>query len=115
MSKVSNALKMYMLLQNRGMMQVGEIANELGVTSRMVKNHKNDLEDAHIYIGSVLGRYGGYYLESHMSLRGLSITAQELDALKKAGQVIRNNNYHFAPGFETLASKILNEKNDFPL
>ena len=113
MSKVSNALKMYMLLQNRGMMQVGEIANELGVTSRMVKNHKNDLEDAHIYIGSVLGRYGGYYLESHMSLRGLSITAQELDALKKAGQVIRNNNYHFAPGFETLASKILNEKNDF--
>jgi len=113
MSKVSNALKMYMLLQSRGMMKVGEIADELGVTPRMVKNYKNDLEDAHIYIGSVLGRYGGYYLENHMSLRGLSITVQELDALKKASKVIKNSNYHFASDFETLASKISNEKNDF--
>lgn len=27
----------------------------------MVKNYKNDLEGAYIYIGSVLGRHGGYY------------------------------------------------------
>lgn len=113
MGKVSNALKMYMLLQSRGMMKVEEIANELGVTPRMVKNYKNDLEDAHIYIGSVLGRHGGYYLESRMSLRGLDITAEELDSLKKAGEVIRNGNYHFASDFETVAGKILNEKNDF--
>ena len=113
MSKVSNALKMYMLLQSRGMMKVGEIAKELGVTSRMVKNYKTDLEDAHIYIGSVLGRHGGYCLENHMSLRGLGLTTQELGALKKASQVIRSGNYHFAPDFETLVSKILNEKNDF--
>lgn len=113
MSKVANALRMYMLLQSRGMMQVGEIAQELGVTPRMVKNYKNDLEEAHIYIGSVLGRHGGYYLESHMSLRGLDITPEELDSVKKAGQVIRNSNYHFAGDFETLTSKVLNEKRDF--
>ena len=113
MSKVSNALKMYMLLQSRGKMKVAEIAKELSVTPRMVKNYKTDLEDAHIYIGSVLGRHGGYYLESHMSLRGLSTTVEELDALKKASKVIRSGNYHFALDFETLTSKILNEKNDF--
>lgn len=113
MSKVSNALKMYMLLQSRGMMKVGEIAKELGVTPRMIKSYKNDLEEAHIYIGSVRGRYGGYYLESRMSLRGLSITRQELDALKKANQVIKNRNDYYTSDFETLTSKILNEKNDF--
>ncbi|HHX62035.1 MAG TPA: WYL domain-containing protein [Epulopiscium sp.] len=113
MGKVTNALKMYMLLQSRGLMTVGEIANELDVTPRMVKNYKEDLEDAYIYIGSILGRHGGYYLENHMSLRGVAITTEELDALKKAGKVIRNGNYHYRTDFDTLTSKILNEKNDF--
>ena len=42
MSKISNALKMYMILQSRDMMKVGDIASELGVTPRMVKNYKKD-------------------------------------------------------------------------
>ena len=94
-------------------MKVGEIADELGVTPRMIKNYKKDLEDADIYIGSDLGRYGGYYLESYMNLEGLYMTEEEIDSLKRASEVIRNGNYHYSSDFDTLTSKILNEKNNF--
>jgi len=49
MSKISNALKMYMLLQSRDMMKVGDIASELGVSPRMVKNYKKDFSDVCYY------------------------------------------------------------------
>lgn len=112
MGKVSNALKLYMLLQSRGMMKIGDIATELGVSPRMVKNYREDLEEAGIYIGSVLGRHGGYYLESHMSLKGLGITQEEYAALRKAQHMIKSGNYHYGPDFETLTSKILSERKD---
>jgi len=90
------------------MMGVEEIARELEVSPRMVKEYKNDLEKAGIYIGSKLGRYGGYYIENKRSLDGLSLTQEELSALKMAKESIRSGKYHYSTKFETLVSKILN-------
>ncbi|WP_026478888.1 helix-turn-helix transcriptional regulator [Alkaliphilus transvaalensis] len=72
MSKVSNALTMYFLLLSRKMMGVNEIAKELEVSPRSIKEYKNDLEKAGIYIGSIRGRYGGYYIDTKRSFDGLS-------------------------------------------
>lgn len=113
MSRVSNALQMYMLLQVRNIMKVGEIAEILEVTSRMINEYKNDLEKAGIYIGSKRGRYGGYYLENTINLKGLGITEKELESLKMANEVIKSGNYAYKTEFETLSSKILNAKEDF--
>ncbi|MFA5524654.1 MAG: WYL domain-containing transcriptional regulator [Tissierellales bacterium] len=108
MSRISNALNMYFLLQVRDMMKIDEIACELEVSSRMIKKYKKDLEMAGIYIGSKLGRYGGYYLENKRYLDGLSFTKDELSALKMANETIKSGRYHYSPKFEILVSKILN-------
>ncbi len=113
MSRLSNALTMYMLLQTGGIMKAAEIAEILEVTTRMVNEYKKDLEIAGIYIGSKAGRYGGYYLENTLDLKGLGITDEELEALKMATEVIKSGNYTYSVEFQTLASKILNAKRDF--
>lgn len=110
-SRLSNALNMYFLLQIRDMMSIEEIANELEITPRMVRTYKKDLEMAGIYIGSKLGRYGGYYLENKRNLNGISFTKDELSALKMAKETIKSGKYHYSSKFEILVSKILNLSN----
>ena len=110
MSRISNALNMYFLLQVRDMMKIEEIAKELEVSPRMVKKYKDDLEMAGIYIGSKLGRYGGYYLDNKKSLDGICFTEEEISALKMAKETLKSGKYHYAPKFEILVSKILNSQ-----
>lgn len=93
-------------------MGVDEIAKELEVSHRMVKEYKNDLEKAGIYIGSKLGRYGGYYIENRRSFDGLGLTDEEVSALKMAKESIKSGKYHYGPKFETLVSKILNSQSN---
>lgn len=113
MSRLSNALNMYMLLQGRRLMKVSELAEIIEVSPRMIKEYKNDLEKAEIYIGSKRGIYGGYYLENKLDLKGLGITIEELEALKMASEIIRSGNYLFSLDFEMLTNKILNIEKDF--
>ncbi|MCK9444834.1 MAG: HTH domain-containing protein [Tissierellaceae bacterium] len=54
-------------------MKVSEIAELIEVSPRMVKEYKNDLEKAGIYINSKQGRHGGYYLENTIDIRGMKI------------------------------------------
>lgn len=110
MSKVSNAINMYLLLQVRDVMKVSEIAEALEVTPRMVKEYKKDLEMAGINIGSKLGKYGGYYLENKRKLDGLDFDESELSALKMANETIKSGKYHYTTKFELLVSKILNSR-----
>ena len=110
MSKISNALNMYFYLQVRGKMKVSEIAEKLELTPRMVKQYKNDLEMAGIYICSTQGRNGGYYIENKRSIEGIDFSTDELSALKMALQTIQSGSYHYSTKFEILTSKILNFK-----
>lgn len=112
-SRLSNALTMYMLLQGRKIMKVEELSEILEVSPRMIKEYKNDLEKAGIYIGAKKGRYGGYYLENRINLKGIGIKKEELEALKMAKEAIKSGNHVFALDFETLANKILNVEKDF--
>ena len=113
MSKLSNLLNMYLLLQGRRLINVGELAEILEVSPRMIKSYRNDLEDAGISIKSKKGKYGGYYLENSMELKGLGINKEEVESLKMAKEVIRSGNHLFATSFEILTNKILNLQNDF--
>lgn len=113
MSRLSNALNMYMLLQGRRLMKIKELADILEVSPRMIKEYKNDLEKAGIYINSKKGRYGGYYLENKIDLQGLGINNKELEALKMAKEVIKSGNHLFAMDFEILTNKVINSHKDF--
>jgi len=113
MSRVSNAIKMYMLLQSRGNVKAEDIADILEVSTRMVQEYKDDLEKAGIYIGTKKGRNGGYFLENTLDLKGLGITKNELESLKLATEAIKNGNYPYSNDFEIISSKILNAAKDF--
>lgn len=113
MSKISNALNMYLLLQGSRLMKVNELAYILEVSPRTIKEYKLDLEKAGIYINSKKGRYGGYYLENGIDLKGLGINSEELKALKMGKEIIKSGNHIFSSAFEILANKILNLEKDF--
>lgn len=113
MSRLSNILTMYILMQGRRLIKVEELAEMLEVSPRTIKGYKKDLEEAGIYIGSKSGRYGGYYLENRIDLKALGIREEELEALKMANEIIKSGSHVFSLDFETLANKILNIKRDF--
>ncbi|TYQ15862.1 UNVERIFIED_CONTAM: putative transcriptional regulator [Acetivibrio alkalicellulosi] len=89
MSKVSNTLKMLILLKSRGKMEIQEIADELEVDKRNVNRYKDDLEQAGIYINSTPGRYGGYEIEDEDYLSFLDLTLDEYNSLMFAVEQLK--------------------------
>ena len=62
MSKITNAILMIKLLSNGRVYSVKELSEELGVTERMVRYYKEQLEMAGYIIESFKGPGGGYYI-----------------------------------------------------
>ena len=68
MSKLSNAILLLRLLQNGKKYSIKELSDELEVSPRMIREYKNELELAGIFIESIRGPYGGYYLNQDVKL-----------------------------------------------
>ncbi|MDG4658195.1 WYL domain-containing protein [Ectobacillus antri] len=81
MSKISNCLRMIELLHARGKMKISELAQELDVKERMVRNYKEDLEKAGIYVEGEKGRDGGYSLSQASFFPTRKLQESELSAL----------------------------------
>lgn len=62
MSKITNTILMIKLLSNGRVYSVKELSDELGVTERMVRYYKEQLETAGYIIESFKGPGGGYYI-----------------------------------------------------
>lgn len=62
MSKITNTILMIKLLSNGRVYSVKELSEELGVTERMVRYYKEQLEMAGYIIESFKGPGGGYYI-----------------------------------------------------
>lgn len=67
-SKLSNAIVLLKILQNGKKYSVKELAEMIEVSPRMIREYKNELELAGIFIESDRGPYGGYYLEQDVKL-----------------------------------------------
>lgn len=67
MSKVSNMLKMLQILKDEKIHSIQNLAEELEVSERMIRQYKQELEQAGIYIHSITGKYGGYQIEKENS------------------------------------------------
>ena len=68
MTKLSNTIMLLILLQNGKKYSINELSNIIEVSPRMIREYKNELELAGIYIESIRGRYGGYYLNQDIKL-----------------------------------------------
>lgn len=65
MSKITNTILMIKLLSNGRVYSVKELSDELGVTERMVRYYKEQLEMAGYIIESFKGPGGGYYINKN--------------------------------------------------
>ena len=68
MSKLSNTITLLRLLQNGKKYSIKELSEKIEVSERMIREYKQELEYAGIYIESIRGRYGGYYLNQDIKI-----------------------------------------------
>ncbi|MBJ8054320.1 transcriptional regulator [Bacillus cereus] len=80
MSKVSNSLRILLLLSKNRKMSGGQLARMLELSGRSVRKHINDLLMAGFMIHTIRGRNGGYFLETN-PLWNSFLEQKELDKL----------------------------------
>lgn len=69
------------LLHARGKMKSSELAYELKIDARTVRDYKKAIKDADINIKSERGRYGGYYISNTSLFPIKNLSPKELTAL----------------------------------
>ena len=108
MSKVANMLKMLKILKDEKIHNMKDIAEKIEISPRMVKQYKNELEQAGIYIESKRGINGGYSLNKELNNIDIGLTYQELIKLKEIEQYFNDNQ-----DFKKIIGKIIEsyEKN----
>lgn len=62
MGKIENAIKMLNYLNTGNKYTVKELSEKLGITERMVRYYKKELENTGILIETLMGPDGGYYI-----------------------------------------------------
>ncbi|MFJ8526824.1 helix-turn-helix transcriptional regulator [Bacillus sp. NPDC094106] len=82
MSKVSNSLRILLLLSKNGKMSGEQLANMLELSGRSIRKHIDDLLMAGFMIHTVRGRNGGYILETN-PLWNSFLEQKELDKLSE--------------------------------
>ncbi len=82
MGKTSNTFKMLELLANGRVYNAKELSECLEVKPRMIRQYKEELEKAGIYIATIKGPLGGYYLDYDFSMPVRGIGKEELEYLK---------------------------------
>lgn len=108
MSKVANMLKMIKILKDEKIHNMKDIAEKIEISPRMVKQYKNELEQAGIYIESKRGINGGYSLNKELNNIDIGLTYQELMKLKEIEQYFNDDQ-----DFKKIIGKIIEsyEKN----
>lgn len=82
MSKVANMLNMVKILEDCKIHTIQDLANELEVSTRMIRIYKQELEQAGIYIKGKQGINGGYILDNMKSTIDIGLTGEEIYQLK---------------------------------
>ena len=98
MSKISNAFLMIKLLSNGRVYSVKELSMELGVTERMVRYYKEQLEMAGYIIESFKGPGGGYYINKNNIMNIDYFNKYDLEILDRIEKEITCCEFFLRPG-----------------
>ena len=101
-------LKMIKILKDEKIHNMKDIAEKIEISPIMVKQYKNELEQAGIYIESKRGINGGYSLNKELNNIDIGLTYQELIKLKEIEQYFNDDQ-----DFKKIIGKIIEsyEKN----
>ena len=107
MSKITNTILMIKLLSNGRVYSVKELSEELGVTERMVRYYKEQLETAGYIIESFKGPGGGYYINKNDMININYFNKYDLEVLDKVqSEISTSDNDKLIKDFIELNKKL---------
>lgn len=107
MSKITNTILMIKLLSNGRVYSVKELSEKLGVTERMVRYYKEQLEMAGYIIESFKGPGGGYYINKNDMININYFNKYDLEVLDKVqSEISTSDNDKLIKDFIELNKKL---------
>ena len=107
MSKITNTILMIKLLSNGRVYSVKELSEQLGVTERMVRYYKEQLEMAGYIIESFKGPGGGYYINKNDMININYFNKYDLEVLDKVqSEISTSDNDKLIKDFIELNKKL---------
>lgn len=91
MNRSAACIRMLLLLKARGFMTRSELAKELNVNRRNIREYKKELEEAGYVIESTLGKFGGYKLHKNALLPIVGLNGEEVRAIREADEYLKSH------------------------
>ena len=107
MSKFSNMLFMIDLLNTGNKYSIKELSQKLGVTERMIRYYKEELENNDIFIESFKGPNGGYFMLDRVK-NYISFNKYDVQLLENISEVLEESNFPFMKSYKDLLEKVKN-------
>lgn len=107
MGKFSNMLYMIDLLNTGNKYSVKELSQKLGVTERMIRYYKEELENNGIFIESFKGPNGGYFMLDRVK-NYISFNKYDVQLLENISEVLEKSNFSFMKSYKDLLEKVKN-------
>lgn len=105
MGKISNAIQMLNYLNTGNKYNVKELAEKIGITERMVRYYKAELEQAGIPIETFMGPNGGYYIV-HVKGQYNHFNKYDLQLLENIEEILEKMGYENIEKYQTLMNKM---------
>ena len=107
MGKFSNMLFMIDLLNTGNKYSIKELSQKLGVTERMIRYYKEELENNGIFIESFKGPNGGYFMLDRVK-KYISFNKYDVQLLENISEVLEKSNFPFMKSYKDLLEKVKN-------
>lgn len=107
MGKFSKMLYMIDLLNTGNKYSISELSKKIGVSERMIRYYKEELEKNGIFIESFKGPNGGYFLMDKLK-NYISINKYDIQLMQYVYTNLKENKFEFLEKYEELLEKIKN-------
>ncbi len=105
MGKIINAIQMLNYLNTGNKYSVKELAEKIGITERMVRYYKSELELAGVPIETFMGPNGGYYIINGLNYYN-HFNKYDLQLLENVNKVLEELNYENIDKYKEIVNKI---------
>lgn len=105
MSKISNTIKMLNYLNTGNKYNVKELSEKIGITERMVRYYKQELEEAGIPIETFMGPNGGYYIIKTAEQYNI-FNKYDVELLEGIKNILKQSNYIYLDKYENIIDKV---------
>lgn len=113
MGKLSNMLYMIDLLNTGNIYTVKSLSEKIGVTERMVRYYKDEINRNGILIETFKGPQGGYFMLDKIK-NYMYVNKYDIQLLNNIYMILKNNNYIYLKKYEEFIDKAkkINSIND---